>query len=447
MITALWPFRQKKNVKKTSYNVVSSLEKTYTPASQLTLGMYITELDRPWLESPFLFQGFELKTQAQLQAVRNLCSYVYVDQTKTRKIIQPNGISSPSENSLSKIINLHDNVAPRKLGSFEKEFLSAEKAYANTDSLVADFMKKAAQGKSIDGWLAKKAVSDCVSTVLQSPDAMLWLMRLKDKDEHSASHSLNTCVLAIVLGRHLNLPEAAITNLGLCGMLHDIGKMRIPHRIITKKGDLQEDEIKILQSHTLLGYELLKSSDNIESCVLETALTHHERLDGTGYPRKLTQASISDFTKIISIASTYDSLINSRTNETNKTHLDATHLMTKMVGSKLDRNLLIKFIESLGVYPPGCLVLMSNGAIAIVVEVNERMKLRPKVILIRDEEGNPMAEQIIDLAQMATDKNGNVYTIKNVVNPEDLNINPKHYYSQEFIEKGFGMKKAAKRWG
>lgn len=442
----MWPFRQKKQIKKIGHSFGTSVEKTYTPVDRLSLGMYVVELDRPWLDSPFLFQGFEIKTQNQLQTIRNLCSYVYIDSSKTRKIVLAPGVFSSSENtSLSKITNLQNTVAPKKLGSFQNEIVKAEKAYANTDSLINEFMKKAAQGKNIDGWLAKKAISDCVNTVLQSPDAMLWLLRLKEKDEHTTRHSLNTSVLSIVLGRHLNLPETALINLGLCGMLHDIGKMQIPYKLISKQGKLEGEELKIMQSHTTLGYELLKSSDNIESCVLETALTHHERLDGTGYPRQLKQASISDFTKIVSIASTYDSLINSRTHQTNKTHLEATHLMTKMVGSQLDRNLLIKFIESLGVYPPGCIVQMTNGALAIVIEVNERMKLRPKVIILRDEHGNPIPEQITDLEKMATDKNGNVYTIKNVVNPEDWQINSKQYDSRAFLDKGFAMKKTARK--
>jgi len=441
MNSILWPFRQKKKLKKTGHSYGTSVEKTYTPVERLSIGMYVVELDRPWLESPFLFQGFEIRTQSQLQAVRNLCAYVYIDTTKTRKIIHHKAVIGNFENNnLSKALNVENSLPPKRLGTFEKEIVKAEKIYADTNYLIADFMKQAAQGRNIDGWLAKKAVADCVNTVLQSPDAMLWLIRLKEKNEQTVQHSLNVCVLAIVLGRHLNLPEAALINLGLCGMLHDIGKMQIPNRILNKKGELDSDELRIMQSHPKLGYDLLKSSDNLDSCVLETALTHHERLDGTGYPRQLKQASISDFTKIISIVSTYDSYINSRANLNNKTHLEATHLMTKLVGIKLERKLLIKFIESLGVYPPGSIVVMTNGAIAMVVEVNERMKLRPKVIMLRDEEGRLMPEQVIDLANMATDRSGNIYTIKNVIRPEDCNFTPKHYYSPNFMEKRFPIK-------
>lgn len=448
MLSTLWPFRQQKKLKKTTPSLGglgTSVEKSYTPIDQLRLGMYIVELDRPWLDSPFMFQGFEVRTQAQLQAVKNLCAYVYIDATKTRNLSQTNKLGGNAANtSLSKVIDFKNTVPPQKLGSFEREIVKAEKAHAHTTSLINDCMKQAAQGKQIDGWLAKKAITDCVNSVLQSPDALLWLIRLKEKDEHTTRHSLNVAVLSIILGRHLNLPETALVNLGMCGMLHDIGKMRIPYKLISKEGKLEGDELKLMQSHTILGYELLKSSDNIDSCVLETALTHHERLDGNGYPRQLKQASISDFTKIVTIASTYDSIINGRPNQASKTHLEATHQMTKLVGSKLDRDLLIKFIESMGVYPPGCIVQMTSGALAIIVEANERMKLRPKVVVLRNEEGQAMPEEIVDLAKMATDKKGNVYTIKNVVDPQHHHINPKQYYSPKFIDKGFSFRKMAK---
>lgn len=449
MLSDLWPFGRKKKLKKEAKSKLdfgTSAEKSYMPIDKLTLGMYVVELDRPWLDSPFMFQGFEVRTNAQLLALKNLCAYVYIDSTRTRRIAHTRGPSGNTANtSLSKSIDFQNSTPPPKRGSFEKEILNAKKTHAHVDTLIDEFMKKAAQGKNIDGWQAQKAVADCVNSVLQSPDAILWLIRLKEKDEHTTQHSLNTCVLSIILGRHLNLPEPAMINLGLCGMLHDIGKMRIPYKIICKQGELEGEELKIMQAHTLLGYELLKGSDNLESCVPETALTHHERLDGTGYPRQLKQASISDFTKIVTIASTYDTLTNNRVPQASKTHLEATHMMTKMSGTKLDRNLLIKFIESLGVYPPGCIVQMTNGALAIVVEANERMKLRPKIVLIRDEEGNPLPEQVTDLAKMTADKRGNAYTIKNVVNHSSFQINPLHYYEQNFFEKSFALKRAYKR--
>ncbi|MGZ8151960.1 MAG: HD-GYP domain-containing protein [Methylovulum sp.] len=431
-----WQSRQKKKQQRPANNHFSS-EKVYTPVSQLELGMYIVELDRPWLETPFLFQGFELKNQSDIQSVKNVCSYVYVDMTRKKNIQNP--IVNNSQTNTPTILN--HGFTPKKLGSFEQEISRAEKAYGNTEVLIADFMQKAARGVEIDGWLAKKAVAECVNSVLHSPDAMLWLTQLKNKHEYTVQHSLNVCVLSIVLGRHINLPEKNLNILGLCGMMHDIGKMLIPFEILNKQGALEEEEMHIMQSHTTLGYELLKSTNHIHSSASETALSHHERLDGAGYPRQIKQSAISDFTKIVTISDVYDSITSNRSYQSGKNHLEATQIMIKTAGTHLDRNLIIKFIESIGVYPPGCLVIMTNGAIAIVVEVNEKLKLRPKIIIILDEDKNPAPEKIIDLSEMVTDKRGVLYTIKSVTRAEDWNIDCRKYYEQGILQKSFAMQK------
>ncbi|MDP2904089.1 MAG: HD-GYP domain-containing protein [Methylovulum sp.] len=436
-IKNLWSSKYKKDPEKPDYQGYSSSEKAYTPVSQLAIGMYVVELDRPWLETPFLFQGFEIKTEAQIKSVKNFCNYVYIDKTKTRTLKRV--IPGSQTQTQSKILNNIDAAGspPKKRGTFEHEILQADNIYTQTEQLVANFMITAAKGTGIDGWLAKKAVTDCVNSVLNSPDAMLWLTQLKNKDKYTLQHSLNVCILAIVFGRYLNVSNENLVNLGLCGMLHDIGKMRIPLRILNKRVKLENEELEILKTHTTLGYELLKSSDCMDSCVAETALTHHECLDGSGYPRGLKQGSISDFAKIISIVDAYDSMTSDKVYQKGKTHLEAIHTMMTMAGYHWDKKLVIKFIECLGVYPPGSPVVMTNGTLGIVVEVNDKMKLRPKVILLMDEEKQPVPEQIIDLSEMVCDDKGNAFTIKNIINAVDWNIDVSKYYRDGLIQKSF----------
>jgi HD-GYP domain-containing protein (c-di-GMP phosphodiesterase class II) len=405
--------------------------RVYTPVSQLVLGMYIIELDRPWLETAFMFQGFELKTKAELDGIKRTCDYVYIDTTRKRNTkLAINKISVTSFPNV-----LAHGVPPQKKGSFKKEILRAEKTYSHTEDLMSEFMIKTAQGGSIDGWLAKKAVAECVNSVLQSPDAMLWLTQLKNKHEYAMHHSLNVCVLAIVIGRHLNLPEKDLQNLGLCGLMHDVGKTLIPLHILDKKGALDEEELKIMRSHSVLGYELLRASDHIHGSAIETALTHHERIDGAGYPRRIHQGGISDFSKIIAIADTYNSITNNKPYEASRTHLDAIGILANVSGEQLDPTLVVKFVEGLGIYPPGCLVELTNKAVGIVIEVNEGMKLRPKIVLVRDEEKNPMTEQIIDLSKTHFDKKGGAYAIKNVVRAEEWNVDLEQFYQQIVLQK------------
>lgn len=422
----------------------SSLEKVYTPVNQLALGMYVVELDRPWLETNFAIQGFELTSESQIQAVKNVCEYVYIDMSRKRRrkdIEHSNTSVTSAKHKLESHKVLTLGAPPRRLASVEKEMGRAEQTYANTQVLVKEFLNKASKGDGVDGWLAKQAVAECVNSVLHSPDALLWLSQLKNKDHYTAQHSLNVCVLSIVLGRHLNLPEKNLNNLGLCGMMHDIGNSQIPLAILNKPGKLTPDETQIMQSHTTLGYELLKSSNDMHLSAISVALTHHEQLDGKGYPRGIDRASISDFSKIVSIADVYDAITSNRVYQNSRTHLEAITILTKVSGTQLDALLVVKFIESLGVYPPGCFVEMTNGAVAIVIEVNETAKLRPKVIVVLDEEKHPVVEQMLDLSEMPLDKYDMPYTIKSIVKPDEWNIDINKYYQENFLQKAFSIKK------
>lgn len=411
----------------------SSLTKVYTPVTQLTIGMYIVELDRPWLETSFAFQGFELRTKAEIQAVRDVCQYVYIDLTKKTT---PSAVNKNIEPSIRDYLAY--GPPPPKLSIFEKEIGRSVAVYESTEIVVLDFMEKIAKGGGIDSKIAKEAVAACVNSVLRSPDAMLWITQLRNKDRYTAQHSLNICVLSVVLGRHLNLSETALNNLGLCGMMHDMGKMLIPSEILNKPGTLEPDEMEVMKTHTTLGYDLLKSTYNMYPGAADVAHTHHERMDGKGYPRRIQHGAISFYTKIITIADVYDAIISDRVYQRGRTHLDAINTLSNHSGSHLDTQLVIKFIESLGVYPPGCIVEMTNGCIAVVVEVNDKIRLRPKVMVLLDEDKNPVSEEkVIDLSNMVTDRSGGFYTIKQIVKAEDWNIDSRKYYHEGVLQKGF----------
>jgi HD-GYP domain-containing protein (c-di-GMP phosphodiesterase class II) len=431
-----WPFSRKKE-KRPVITETSSLEKVYTDVNQLAIGMYIVELDRPWLDTPFLFQGFELKTEEDIRAVRDICNYVYVDTTK-RKIVR-NADTEQTRTNIHCILDY--GTPPPKLSTFEKEIVQTQKVYQHARVLVADFMEKIAIGGGIDSKLAKEAVAECVNSVLHSPDAMLWLTQLKNRDEYTAQHSMNVCVLAIILGRHINLSEKNLNIVGLCGMMHDMGKMLIPLEVLNKPGKLELEEMEIMQTHTTLGSELLKSSDNMHPSAIDVAFNHHERLDRKGYCRRINPFSISHFTRMVAIVDMYDAMTSDRVYQKGRSHLETTNAMISASGSHLDPPLVVKFIESIGVYPPGCLVQLTNGSVAIVIEVNEKTKLRPKIITLLDKEKNPAQEQVIDLSQLIKDKQGNIYTIKGIVRAEDYNIDPGKYYKKIILQKGFAMKR------
>lgn len=403
------------------------------PVHSLVIGMYVAELDIPWLDSPFLFQGFSIETEDELESLRNVCQFVYVDTSKQKKR------KRKSENKIA--VDIIDKMPPISaeppvpLGTFEEEVTRAHKTYSDSALIVTDIMGKIVKDGEIDTALAKEAVSACVNSILHSPDASLWMTQLKNKDKYTAQHSLNVCVLSIVLGRHIGLSEMQLNQVGLCGMMHDMGKMLVPLDILNKPEKHTAEEVEIMKTHTTLGYELLKSSSNMFQGAIETALTHHEHLDGNGYPRKLKANQVSFYSNMVTIVDMYDAITSDRIYQKGRTHHEATKIMLDLSGSHLDSQLTVKFIESLGVYPPGCFVELSNGAIAIVIEENRKFKLRPKVLVILNEYKQPVdVEGVIDLSDLSEN---NLLSIKAIIRPVDFSINSEKYYQESIMQKGF----------
>ncbi len=426
-------FTKNKVISKAVDEVFEANKRVRTPVQNLSLGMYVADLDISWLESPFLFQGFMIETEAELEQLRDVCEYVYIDVSRQTK----RKATRPDSSRLTDNEPLMIAKPPQRLSCFEQEIARAQSVYKETGKTVSYFMNKIALGDGVDGKLARESVSACVNSVLHSPDAMLWLMQLKNKDEYTAQHSLNICVLSIVLGRYLGFSEQKLNYVGLCGMMHDMGKILVPAEILNKPGKLDAEELEVMKSHTTLGYELLKSSEHMYYGAVETALMHHERVDGQGYPRRVMANGLSIYTRIVAVADVYDAITSDRVYQQGLTHHQATKIMLDESGGHLDPDLVIKFIESIGVYPPGCYVELSDGSIALVVEESARYKLRPKVLIILDQDKNFIDASIIDLSKMISDRQGYILSIKAIINPADYQINREKYYRQGVIQRGF----------
>jgi HD-GYP domain-containing protein (c-di-GMP phosphodiesterase class II) len=410
--------------------LASSNTLTKINVEDLKVGMYVSKLDKPWLESNFLFQGFELKNQADINAVSEQCKFVFIDVNKQNKA----HLFEPKDTPYSK--GWLDNKTHEKLSSFEKEIERAEVVYQETSNLVRSFMEDMYLGKSITVEIAKKAVANCVDSILSSPDALLWMTQLKKRDLYTSQHSMNVCILAIALGRQINLSVAELNNVGLCGMMHDMGKMRVPLDILNKPGKLEPDELKTMQTHAELGWKLLQTSSGMYGGAIDVAHSHHERLDGTGYPRKLSAERITPQTRIVAIVDMYDAITSDRVYQKGRTHLEAINIMTKMCGTHLDSGLTYKFIECLGIYPPGSIIEMSNGEIAIVIEANQKKRLKPKIILLLDEHKKPRPERMVDLSKIDLDSSSQEYRIVKTVKPEEYGIDLNKYYHNSVLERG-----------
>ncbi|MGR8934162.1 MAG: HD-GYP domain-containing protein [Gammaproteobacteria bacterium] len=400
---------------------------------ELRIGMYVCELDRPWLETNFWFQGFELKTIDEINAVKKTCRYVYIDTSKSHY-----GLSSASTGTAyTKAWLDKKSAAPEKKRSFQEEIEAAEQIHHNASTLIRSFMDDVRLGRGINTAAAKSIVAQCVQSVLNSPDALMWLTQLKHKDEYTAEHSMNVCIMAIALGRHIGLSLKELNQIGLCGMMHDMGKMRIPLGILNKPGALDREETAVMQSHTLHGMKLLISSRNMYAGAIDVAYTHHEQLDGKGYMRKLTDEHITPYAKMVAIVDMYDAITSDRVYQKGRSHLEALNIMTKASGRHLDPLLTIRFIECLGIYPPGSIVEMNNGEVGIVVEVHPKQKIRPKIILLLDEHKRPRTERLVDLSKIDLDASGQKYTIRRTARADEFGIDINRFHKNGMLHRGF----------
>lgn len=368
------------------------------PTDKLALGMYVSKLDRPWEETSFLFQGFKLDNSEDIAALRKYCKHVTVDNDQSDFITR-----QPTKNKIKRSISI-DQEMPR-----------AQAAFFATKKLIKKVMADARIGRSVDLPESREAVNDMVASIERNSNAMTLLTRLRQKDSYTAEHSLSVSVLSTALGCKLGMETDALRTLGLAGMLHDIGKVLSPDEVLLKASKLTDEEMVVMKKHPVDGREILCSSNTVQDHVLSVALGHHEKLDGSGYPNGVLESSISHLTKIVSVVDTYDAITSDRVYDKGRSNMAAFDILMAGRGLSWDSNLVIKFIETIGVYPPGTIVKLSTGKIAVVIEHNVRLKLRPTVLVIQDPSNMMEGMQLIDLAKELKDEKGNALKIVKVM--------------------------------
>lgn len=410
--------------------------------------MYISELDHPWIESPFLFQGFQLKDQEEIQQVQATCMYVYVDTEKTpheinnklRVLTATKTTQKPVKKKKSKEskVDFTDTVTLIKSkfdkSSFTQNLINARIARDKTRSYIDDMLAEAKMGKIVDTQKARNLVAELASNIVENLDASMWLTQLKSRDEYTAIHSLNVCVLSLTFGRALGLKGDELNELGLGALLHDIGKMKVPLEVLNKPGKLTSEEFDIMKSHPEKGYDMLLSDDSLSAEVLNIVRGHHERLSGSGYPDKLTENNISYYTKIVSITDVYDAITSDRVYHDGMTPHESLKRLYEWMPDNFDTKLIQAFIKTIGIYPVGSVVELKTGHIGLVVKLTETHRLKPVVMLVmnRDKEYYPR-RKLVNLASSIWDKKDGKPEIKRIVDAKEFNINVKKIINEESL--------------
>lgn len=213
-------------------------------------------------------------------------------------------------------------------------------------------------------------------------------------------HAMNCCILAIVFGRHLGLPKEELKKLGLCALLHDIGMLKVPEEILQKPEPLTDAEIAHINQHTFYGRDLLMTIKDLYFGAVDVASTHHEWINGQGYPRGLDATQISPFTRIISIVDIYDDILTEHPYRKARTPFEALKAVHEARATQLDEGLTKHFIDMIGVFPVGSMVELSTGEVAIVVSTNRQHTMQPKIIKVLDYRKQACKETLINLAEL-----------------------------------------------
>lgn len=408
------------------------------PVESLELGMYVSELDRPWIESPFMFQGFTIESESDLAAIREACKFVYVDdeqhdddEDKTIALRMTSGRKTEAEPG--------DPTAPPGLAKTEVEKVQSNLKEASevrdrARRYVVEMLRDVRLGDSVRPEKAREVVNDLVERIYEDANTLLWLTNLKKQSEYTANHCLNVCILALAFGAHLGFSRQHLHTLGLGALMHDIGKMKTPPEILNKPARLTPDEFDVIKNHPVDGFEILRATNEVSQPVLEIVRGHHERVSGRGYPDGLRGEQISTAVLVVAICDVYDAITSDRCYHHGIPPHEGLSAMYQLAPTEFGRELMQEFIKCIGIYPVGSLVELENGALGIVVSNDPRHRLRPVVMLVRDAYGQLYSpRRYVSLSSLADAPESRKWMVRRVVDPKHFGLDLQKILASEMV--------------
>ncbi|NHQ85111.1 HD-GYP domain-containing protein [Iodobacter sp. HSC-16F04] len=441
---------------------------TRLPVTALQAGLFISELDRPWLDTPFLLEGFLLETPEHLSQLQEYCKFVTVnldrsvggkerwaylsDQkfnseplvphiqyqtieikeqiTLLKELRQRFALWSQGKNSKAdtawvepKIIIYADSTP------IKREIPHAQAVHR----LASDVIEAAMEAISKDLQPRVEAINDVVSemvdSIIRNPSALLWLSQLKATDNYAYGHALDTAVYMLAFGRHLGYPQEDLHKLGFAGLMLDIGKMKLPENLLKHSGSYSPGEFSMMKTHVWHSLDILNQIKEVPLDVYDMVARHHERIDGSGYPAGLKGESIGLFSCMAGIVDCYTALTSDRNHAETKNNHSALQLLYKWSDKYFHQALVEQFAQCIGIFPVGTLVELSSGDIGIVAGQNRSRRLKPKVLLILGPDKQPHARpNLLDLMINPAMNAGQEICIRREWPQGSFNIDPKEYF-------------------
>jgi putative nucleotidyltransferase with HDIG domain len=524
-------------------------------SERIAMGMFVAELDRPWLDTPFLIQGFLVDREDEIKALRKYSRYVYIDlnlshpeladiirsaelladdaeevkdfrsfrvaggrlndvdglaesssddlnpatvyrkpsrnasriervgpaadpkpmhaRVKTERREKDRAVrellrvdfSAPDAGKSLKVVKswLQSLFAPKpnkqaleralrqnrseikkilpkdvKLkryqepGPIDVVLPKAEKAFDRTRKAIETLSRDLRNDRIPQLAQIKDAVADMVGTMVQNPDALMWVARLREDDAQVYDHGVKVAIYLIALGRHLGFPKEEMAYLGTIGLLADVGKTKVSRGVLEKPGMLDPAEFNEVKRHVELGLDLLQTTMNLPEAVIEGIAQHHERLDGSGYPRGLSGDQIGIYGRMSAIADSFAALVSTRPYANASSAQDALMNLYEWCGTSFHEPLVEQFVQAIGIFPVGSMVELSSGEIAIVLSHNRTKRLEPKVLIISWPDHRPLSTPLErDLNTKPVGGDGSPLRISRGLASGAYGLQVKNYYGNE----------------
>jgi HD-GYP domain-containing protein (c-di-GMP phosphodiesterase class II) len=359
---------------------------------QLQVGMYISRLDRPWRETPFLFQGFYIQNGEEIAKLRDYCRYVYIvvpDEEYTLESAekQPTVLSI---SAIDKLVNGGQPEPDKPRVKFKEELPNAHSAHQSIENITMEIWHGLDDGKALDINDIGECVHVMVDSIKRNPDAFNWVCRVKEHHSSTYRHAINVSAGLTTFGRNMGFADDILRLLAMGGLSLDVGNVKLPQDLLDKKERLTDDEWELIKEHVRYGMDLLERASNIDERLLWMVATHHERYDGSGYLAGMMGDRIPMFGQMAGIVDSYVASTELKPYASAMTSEESVQTLFRQRDQHFESALVDRFIQSIGIYPTGSLVELSSGEIAIIVSQNPQRRLRPRVVLLLDVDKNPI---------------------------------------------------------